>query len=48
MNMRKCNMADEYIYYENAQKYMVWKCGSEMCDINQEHIVFGVIYLFCS
>jgi len=28
----------------------VWseKCASEMCDIRQEHVGFGIIRVFCS
>jgi len=27
---------------------MVKKCASEMCEIHQEHVGFGIIYVFCS
>jgi len=38
------------INYQDVRKCMVWKCGSEMCDIHQEHVGFLIIiiYLFCS
>jgi len=36
------------VNYENGRKCMVWKYAPEMCDIHQEHVGFGIIYVLCS
>jgi len=27
---------------------MVWKCDSEICDVHQEHVGFGIIIIYCT